>query len=305
MNGVSAARSVAVLDARPGSGADLLGFLLWHRAVGSGHALVHITPFGLSDGLMKTFSLVPAEQQSLDGSEQAIITDACLGCGSCALMCRFGAVQRTRFNGNTASHRTPWHIVPLNCAGCGVCARFCPSSAIVMRRPVVGTLQISRHQKTGSSAVSILLEPGRDITDFLVARAIREGKNRRTGDDANLFITGLSATSPVAPGVCAEAEILIFAIPPIPGAERFIDRAAGIATGAGRRACVVVTDSDRNVERARTLEVYSRGAGLEPSGLLPSCATCRAAEMHGANAGCLTSDLEQASSIDTLLDIIR
>lgn len=305
MNASSSARFVAVLDARPGSGAGLLGLLLWHRTAGSGHALVHLDPFGLSDGLMQTFSLVHAEHQPLEGSEQAVITDACLGCGSCTLLCRFGAVRRTRLIGKVVSHRTPWHIAPLNCVGCGVCARFCPSNAIVMRRPSVGTLQISRPPEAATTAISIHLESGRDITNGIAARAIREGSNQRKGAEAKLFVTGLSATSPVASAVCAEAELLIFTVSPVPGAERFIDRAAEIATGSGRRACVVVTDSDRNLERAQTLEAYSRAAGLQPSGYLPYCDAWRAAEMHGANAERLFSDAGPASSIDILCDIIR
>ncbi len=305
MNISSSGRSVAILNARPGSGADLFGFLLWHGAAGSGHTLVHLDPFGLSDGFTQTFSLVHEERQPVEGSEQAVITDACLGCGSCALLCRFGAVRRTRISGNAASHRTPWHIDPLNCIGCGVCARFCPSGAIVMRRSAIGTLQISRRPETGSTAISILLEPGRDITDCSVARAIREGKNRRTGDGANLFITGLSVTSPVAPGVCTEAEILIFTVSPVPGAERFLDKAVEITSGTGRRPRVVVTDSDRNPERAHSLEVYSRAAGLEPSGHLPSCAAWHAAELYGANADRLISDAGPASPLNIISDILR
>lgn len=303
MNAVSAARSVAVLDARPASEAGLLGFLLWHLAAGSGHILAHLDPFGLSDDLMKTFSLGPAERQPLEGSEQAVITDACLGCGSCALLCRFGAVQRTRFIGK--SSRTPWHIEPLNCVGCGVCSRFCPSNAIVMRPPTVGTLHISRRQGTAATAVSMLLEPGRDITDRLAARAIREGRNLREGADAKLFITGLSATSPAAPAVCAEAEILIFTVSPVPGAERFLDKAAEIATGVGRRGHVVLIDSDRNPERARALEAHSRSAGLEPFGHLRFFCDDHAGEMCGTDAGHLFSDPGSTTTIRILLDIIR
>lgn len=284
------ARSVTVLDARPGSRAALLGLLLWHRAAGSGHVLVHLDPFGLSDGLMKTFSLVHAEQQPMEGSDQAFITDACLGCGSCALLCRFGAVQRTRLIGNSPSHRTPWHIAPLNCIGCGVCARFCPSNAIVMRRPPIGTLQISRRPEAGITAVSMHLESGRDITGCIAAQAIREGRNRRGGADANLFVAGLSVTSPAASAVCAETEVLIFTIFPGPGAERFLDRAAEIAIGAGRRAWVVVIDSAGSPERIQAMEAHSRAAGLEPAGHLPSCDAWRAAEMRGVNVEHLFSD---------------
>lgn len=304
MNDASSARSIAILDARPGSGATPIALLLWARASGSGHAIVDLDPLGFPDTLQNTFSLVQADRQPLEGPGQAVISDACLGCGSCALLCRFGAIQRTRVIGNTRSHGTPWHVDPLNCLGCGVCARFCPSNAIFMSRPSVGTLQISCRQGSGTTAVSMLLEPGRDLTPGVVSRAIREAKNRREGNDSTLFVTGIAATSPCAPNVCAEAETLIFAISPVPGAERFLERAAQVASITGKRAYVLMTDSDRNSGRSRELEAYSRVIQLEPIGSLPYSGDWRTVDTPGTNAESMLSHPGLASLEDNVLTIL-
>lgn len=51
---------------------------------------------------------------------------ACVSCGRCTVLCRFGAIT----NGEITT--------PLNCEGCGVCDFNCPEHAISMQEKAAG-----------------------------------------------------------------------------------------------------------------------------------------------------------------------
>ncbi len=57
-----------------------------------------------------------------------VIKKRCLGCGTCVLVCAYGAVQlRATRNGNRAA------VDPKLCKGDGLCSSLCATGAIVIR----------------------------------------------------------------------------------------------------------------------------------------------------------------------------
>jgi MinD superfamily P-loop ATPase len=72
------------------------------------------------------------------GLEVGLDEAACNGCGECARVCRFDAVEMVD-RGATVVPR----FDPFACEGCGFCARVCPTGAITMNRRVAGAIYVS------------------------------------------------------------------------------------------------------------------------------------------------------------------
>jgi len=113
--------------------------------------------------------LQPRHQQTRDfyaGYEAQIQPQECDSCLTCALMCRFDAIEP-----GTPSPR----INPLKCEGCKVCVAFCPVDAISFTARHCGTWYIS-DTRMGPMAHAQLF-PAQENSGRLVALLRQQAKN--------------------------------------------------------------------------------------------------------------------------------
>lgn len=99
------------------------------KEVYPGESRYILEPFCISEGELECFDLgaSPIERESFTlGAGTAekkgfVITDACVGCGTCAAVCPQQAIDVG----------TPYVIRQHNCLHCGLCVENCPAQAIV------------------------------------------------------------------------------------------------------------------------------------------------------------------------------
>ncbi len=87
--------------------------------------------------LLRSQRVRPGAREFAGGLEVLLDEHACNGCGDCARVCRFSAVELVGVGSGLLAC-----FDAFACEGCGLCARICPTGAIAMRRRVAGTIQV-------------------------------------------------------------------------------------------------------------------------------------------------------------------
>ncbi|MFX1502125.1 MAG: FAD-dependent oxidoreductase [Promethearchaeota archaeon] len=80
--------------------------------------------------------ILSAEKLVTSGLVAVVIEENCIGCGSCAEVCQFNAIEliekERRFEDITMTIKKS-HVNPALCKGCGTCGAQCPNSTIVIK----------------------------------------------------------------------------------------------------------------------------------------------------------------------------
>ena len=109
------------------------------------------------------------------GLKAVIDADACTGCGACAPVCRFDALDP-----DADYYRTRTYAVdPWACEGCGACVPACPSGAITMRQTQAG--EVIAAEASIGPLVYGRLAPGEDLSGKLVTEVRRRADEVAVG----------------------------------------------------------------------------------------------------------------------------
>lgn len=120
-------------------------------------------------------AIIKEKHEFTAGFEPQVDKAACVSCGTCTRLCRFGAIA----DGTVTS--------PLDCEGCGVCSANCPEQAIVMREKPAGHWFISdtRFGRLVHAELGLAVEN----SGKLVSKVRREAKKIAEADKLPLIIT--------------------------------------------------------------------------------------------------------------------
>lgn len=190
------------------------------------------------------------------GKKASILAEKCIGCGICAKVCRFDAIN---FDGpaNDMVGKT-YRIDPIACEGCGVCTRFCPVDAVNFSPSINGEWFVSETRY--GPMVHAKLGIAEENSGKLVTTIRREAKRIAQEQGLELVIIDGSPGigCPVIASITGASLVLIVTEPTMSGLHD-MDRVADLAHHFGIPTAVCVNKSDINPEmtykiRRRCLE---------------------------------------------------
>jgi len=191
------------------------------------------------------------------GREARVRPAECQGCGTCEVLCRYGAV--TRDADGVA------RIDPVACEGCGVCVQFCPAAAIDFLPRVCGEWLVSStrcgpmvHARLGAAA---------ENSGKLVATVRREahGIAEPAGLDLLLVDGPPGVGCPVIASVTGASHVLVVTEPSLSG-EHDLKRVLALTRHFAIPTSVCVNRWDINPDRTLRIESTARDAGARPVG---------------------------------------
>ncbi len=193
------------------------------------------------------------------GHEAEIIEENCIGCGTCAAMCQFGAV-RTQDNS--------YQIDPLHCEGCKVCVAFCPAQAIAFPERHCGQWYESSTRM--GPMVHAQLFPGQENSGLLVSRLKKEA--RAMAEHKNLDMVLCDG----APGIgcpvissLSQTRLAVIVTEPTPSGLHDLGRVAELCRHFRVQIAVVVNKCDINPKKSQEIEALCKQNGYPLIARLP------------------------------------
>ncbi|MCU0661205.1 MAG: ATP-binding protein [Myxococcota bacterium] len=191
------------------------------------------------------------------GGKKAVIDAArCIGCGSCAEHCRFGAVRWAADKTNLRAE-----VEFIACEGCGVCVDICPQQAISLVETVSGELFISdtRHGPMSHAR----LDPAQGNSGKLVSLVRQEAKALSDAHHCELlFCDGSPGIGcPVIASIAGADRVLVVTEPTLSGLHDF-ERVALLCQGFNIKTGLCINKADINPVVSGRIEAAAAALGI-------------------------------------------
>ena len=219
--------------------------------------------------------LKPAVRASavfMSGNEARIDVAACMACGRCRDICRYGAVI-------LGPDGRPG-IDPLACEGCGVCARFCPAAAIAFAERRCGEWYVS--DTRFGAMVHARLGVAAENSGKLVSLVRREARKLAERQGAELLLVdgppGIGCA--VIASISGADSVVVVTEPTISG-RHDLRRVLELTRHFGLRAGLVINKWDINPELADAIEAEGLKLGAKLLGRVSYDPNITAAQIRG------------------------
>ncbi len=203
--------------------------------------------------------LAPTVRQphSFSGGRTASIDpQRCTSCGTCAELCRFGAI-RVPSSGDPSCYE----IDPVSCEGCGVCADHCPNRAISMVPSINGEWFVSdtRHGPMVHARLGIAQENSGKLVSLVrkEARAVAQAQGR----DLLICDGSPGIGCPVIASISGASMVLIVTEPTLSGLHD-LHRVADLCAQFRLKTGVCVNKADINPEMTERIETEAGRRGI-------------------------------------------
>jgi MinD superfamily P-loop ATPase len=205
------------------------------------------------------------------GQEAQIDLDACSGCGTCQVVCRFDAVHE--------GDQVYW-VDPIACDGCAACLYQCPEEAISMQPQLAG--EWFRSKCLYGSLFHAVLKPAQENSGKLVT-VVRQNARLLAMDDAIplVLVDGPPGIGcPVISAVSGADLALIVAEPTAAGVHD-MRRVLQTMDHFRVKAVVCINKADIYPEGAARIEAFCQKQGVEMVGRIPFDTTVTQAMVQG------------------------
>jgi len=201
---------------------------------------------------------VVREVHDFVGGKKALIReDDCTGCGECAQMCHFDAIEPHIFD--QAGQPESYRVNEFACEGCGLCGYVCPVRAIDVTEAVTGQRFVS---DTRYGAMShALLGVAEENSGKLVTRVRESAAELALQHGARVILAdGPPGTGcPVIASISGVDVALIVSEPTVSGVHD-LERVLALCRHFHVRALVCINKSDLNSEQADRIRLAAHGA---------------------------------------------
>jgi MinD superfamily P-loop ATPase len=199
------------------------------------------------------------EEKFISGNEAVINQEKCQACGTCAEMCRYGAISFVN---------DQYLVEPLRCEGCKVCVSFCPEEAVEFPPRYCGNWYVSSTRF--GTMVHAQLYPGAENSGRLVSLLRQKARNKAKEEGRNLILCD------GAPGIgcpvissLSGTDLAVVVTEPTPSGLHDLMRVAELCSHFRTRVAVIVNKFDLNLEQTSRIEDYCRKNSHELVGSIP------------------------------------
>jgi MinD superfamily P-loop ATPase len=211
----------------------------------------------LSPGLREETAFFSSKVASID-------PELCVGCGTCAEVCRFDAVIVP----DEGAEEDVYAIDDVACEGCAVCFYQCPSEAIRMEEPQDGVW--FRSDTAFGPLVHAHLFAGQENSGKLVAEVRdRARKLASEGGQPYVIIDGPPGIGCPVIAAATGVDLVLVVIEPTVSGVHDLERVLAVTDHFGIPALVCVNKYDINTQKSREIDEYCADRGIQVVGHIP------------------------------------
>lgn len=257
-------REIVVISGKGGTGKTSVCAALAHLASagsrGAGQGVVICDLDVDAPDLHLLLAPVPRRREAfISGNEAVIDRERCTRCGTCAGLCRFGAVRQ---------EGDAFGIDPLRCEGCGVCFRLCPAGSIAFPERECGEWYIS-DTRFGLMAHA-LLNPGQENSGRLVSLLKQQARElaRENGAQTILCDGSPGVGCPVISSLSG-ATLAVAVVEPTPSGVHDFERVAALCDHFRIPVALIINKADLNPAETARIRALAEEKGRTVAAELP------------------------------------